>query len=87
MQGEGPSGFLRSLAGRAVVVKMSNSAVITGNGEIGVLENLDNSLNVVLRDAVETLHGQEPQQHSHVLLRGNTVLYIAKAASEGAVNA
>ena len=76
MQSEGPTAFLRSLTGRIVKVKLSTSAVLVGR-----LELLDRDLNLILRDATETLHDQVVETHGHVLIRGNSVLYVTKGNS------
>jgi len=76
MQSEKPSVFLRSLVGRIVKVKLGSSSILQGR-----LELLDQDFNLILRDATETLHGQAVETHGHVLLRGNSVLYITKVPS------
>ena len=76
MQSEGPTAFIRSLTGRIVKVKLGSSSILQGR-----LELLDKDFNLILRDATETLQGQAVATHGHVLIRGNSVLYITKASS------
>ena len=76
MQSEGPSAFLRSLTGRIVKVKLSSAAILQGR-----LELLDRDFNLILRDATEILQGQAVATHGHVLIRGNSVLYLTKAST------
>lgn len=81
MQSEKPSVFLRSLVGRIVKVKLASSTILQGR-----LELLDQDFNLILRDATETFQGQVKETHGHVLLRGNSVLYITKAPASSLYN-
>ena len=69
---ENPLKTLTSAVGKLVLVKLKD-----GSEYIGILEQTDATMNLVLRDCVE-LDGESVKvKYGRVLIRGSNVLYVS----------
>ncbi|CAM9480774.1 unnamed protein product [Heterosigma akashiwo] len=67
-----PSEFLKSVLGRAVVVKLNS-----GVDYRGVLACLDGYMNIAMEQTEEYVNGQLKAKYGDCFIRGNNVLYIS----------
>lgn len=67
----GPNEFFISLLGCDVIVK-----TISGDYFRGVLECLDEKMNLVMSDAKEFASGRLKKVYQRVMIRGNNVLFL-----------
>ena len=69
---ENPQKVLRSAIGKLVLVKLKD-----GSEYIGILEQTDTTMNLILRDCVE-LDGESAKvKYGRVLIRGSNILYVS----------
>lgn len=70
---ESPIKTLRSAIGRLVLVKLKD-----GSEYVGILEQTDETMNLVLRDCTE-LDGENNAKvkYGKVLIRGSNILYVS----------
>ena len=71
---ENPLKSLKTATNKVILVKLKN-----GSEYIGRLEQSDGTMNVVLRDCIETKEGtSEPvAKYGRVLIRGSNILFIS----------
>ena len=69
-----PTGFLKSLKGRTVLVRLN-----TGVGYRGNLVCLDGFMKIAMEDTEEYIDGQLKRKYGDCFIRGNNVLYLSEA--------
>lgn len=61
------------------VQKKTQVVLTTGSQLVGTLCTIDGLFNLVLKDVVETVNGQEVGSYQSIFVRGNNVLHVATA--------
>lgn len=69
-----PADFLKSIKGKAVVVKLNS-----GVDYRGILACLDGYMNIAMEQTEEYVNGQLKNKYGDCFIRGNNVLYISVA--------
>ncbi|KAL7411906.1 hypothetical protein BDY24DRAFT_395309 [Mrakia frigida] len=72
----GPSGFLKAVVGKEVVVRLNS-----GVDYRGILSCLDGYMNIALEHTEEYVNGVKKNDYGDAFIRGNNVLYISAADS------
>ncbi|KAI3436425.1 hypothetical protein D9Q98_005842 [Chlorella vulgaris] len=67
-----PADFLKSIKGKAVIVKLNS-----GVDYRGVLACLDGYMNIAMEQTEEYVNGQLKNKYGDCFIRGNNVLYIS----------
>ncbi|KIM25073.1 hypothetical protein M408DRAFT_331384 [Serendipita vermifera MAFF 305830] len=67
-----PSGFLKAVVGKRVVVRL-----VSGVDYRGVLQCLDGYMNIAMEQTEEYVNGVVTNRYGDAFIRGNNVLYIS----------
>ncbi|CED82846.1 small nuclear ribonucleoprotein family protein isoform 1 [Phaffia rhodozyma] len=71
-----PSGFLKAVVGKEVVVRLNS-----GVDYRGILSCLDGYMNIALEQTEEYVNGVKKNSYGDAFIRGNNVLYISASDS------
>ena len=69
---ENPLKVLMSATGKSVLVKLKD-----GTEYVGILEQTDTTMNLILRDCTEMSEGSAKVRYGRVLIRGSNILYVS----------